>query len=124
MRDKLGMSELILDNHDVETVTKFDGTVPLPRLLHQQIHACIEARMSLLDSSVLRGLQAQYTGFRKARAEASAEKGSEHALSMYLTTWLYLSVLEELEWDAWRWNDLLDVSTSFDGYVQAERQTN
>lgn len=108
--DKLGMSELVLYSHDVETLTPFHGTVPLPRLLHQQIHACCEGRMRVLDKSVLQGLEAIYVGFRKA-CRTKPEDAVHEAVGMHLTTWLYLTILEELNWDANRWLNLLSVSS-------------
>ncbi|ORY09814.1 hypothetical protein BCR34DRAFT_567754 [Clohesyomyces aquaticus] len=110
MTDKLGMRELVLHNHDVHTLTQFHGTAPLPRLLHQQIHACIEGRMRLLDASIVKALDTLCCNFRKYRKTDPANF-QRHALGLYLCTWLYLSILEELEWDAHRWEHLL---SSFD----------
>jgi hypothetical protein len=107
--EKLGMSELVLHSHDVQTLTPFHGTVPLPRLLHQQVHACCEGRMEQLDKSVLRQLEILYRDFAKTCKKAPHQE-RELALGLYLTTWLYLTILEELNWDAHRWMKLLPVS--------------
>ena len=107
---KLGMRQLVLHSHDVETLTPFDGTIPLPRLLHQQIHACIEGIMWLLNKTIVSELNRELTRFR---SEVDQSQRLHHALGLYLSTWVYLSVLEEVQWDAGRWRNLLDVSKSF-----------
>ena len=106
--DRLGMSELILYSHDVQTLTPFHGAVPLPRLLHQQIHACCEGRMKELDRSILKGLEKTYTDFR-TRRKSAPDLVEDSSLGLYLATWLYLTILEELAWDAHRWINLLPV---------------
>lgn len=100
--DKLGMAQLALENHDCETLTNFNDATPLPRLLLLQIHTCMEARMHLLEKSLVSALHSSY-------ASVSRSAHNSDGLIAYLTTWVYLSVLEEIAWDAGRWNNLLEV---------------
>ena len=98
--DKLGMGNLGLHTKDTETLTPFEGTTPLPRLLSQQLHSCIEGRMGVLETSLLRDLHAAY-------------KGPKYNWPvLYLSTWVYLSILEEIVWDAGRWEWLSQVCHS------------
>ncbi|KAL8784801.1 MAG: hypothetical protein Q9195_008881 [Heterodermia aff. obscurata] len=92
--DNLGMRKLGLHNKDTETLTPFEGTIPLPRLLSQQLHSCIEGRMHVLETSLIRDLHAAYRG------------PSYNWPVLYLSTWVYLTILEEIVWDAGRWNHL------------------
>ncbi|KAG6356235.1 hypothetical protein INS49_015622 [Diaporthe citri] len=104
-QDKLGMTQLVLHSHDVKTLTPFHGTIPLPRLLHQQIHTCAENSMKLLDGFIVEGLDSAFEDFRST---TEGEEPDETALGLYLATFVYLSVLEEVAWDAGRWEALLE----------------
>ena len=95
--DTLGMGKLGLHSKDTETLTPFEGTVPLPRLLSQQLHSCIEGRMHVLETSLLRDMHAAYKG------------PNYNWPVLYLSTWVYLTVLEEIVWDTGRWNHLSQV---------------
>ncbi len=99
---KLGMAQLALDSHDCETLTSFNDATPLPRLLLLQIHACMEARMHLLEKSLVSALHQSYL------ALFNAGNGPDR-IAAYLTTWVYLSILEEIVWDAGRWKNLREV---------------
>jgi hypothetical protein len=103
----LGMKQLVLYSHDVATLTRFHGTIPLPRLLHQQIHTCVENRMKLLDLFVSRELEAELRRFRSCKRDDKDFKSI--ALALYLSSFIYLSMLEEVAWDAGRWEALLEV---------------
>ena len=99
-QDNLGMGKLGLHSKDTETLTRFEGTIPLPRLLSQQLHSCIEGRMHVLETSLLRDMHAAYKG------------PNYNWPVLYLTTWVYLTVLEEIVWDAGRWSHLSQVRRS------------
>ena len=100
--DKLGMSQLGLTTKNCETLTPFEGTTPLPRLLAQQIHTCIEGRMNVLEKSLVKELQNAYILTFKSQPKYDWK-------IVYLTTWVYLAILEEIVWDAGRWNNLRQV---------------
>ncbi|KAI1342854.1 hypothetical protein F5Y15DRAFT_412531 [Xylariaceae sp. FL0016] len=102
--DKLGMTQLVLHSHDVNTLTRFSGTVPLPRLLHQQIHACCEGRVERLEQQILRKLESL---FKRFRSPGKSTNTYGWAMGLYFATFAYLSVLEEVAWDAGRWQALL-----------------
>ena len=101
--DKLGMSQLALESHDCETLTRFSGATPPPILLRQQIHACTEVRMANIEKSLTMAVHDTYRKVGKSRPGADR-------VTLYLTTWVYLSVLEEIVWDAHRWKNLDSVS--------------
>jgi hypothetical protein len=105
------MEELVLHSHDVQTLSPFHGTIPLPRLLHQQIHATIEYIMATLDRRILIGMLQEMSSFRKTAVQGT-EEGLGLALGLYFVVWMYLSVLEEVYWDACRWQNLLQVRFS------------
>ena len=100
--NKLGMAQLALDNHDCETLTNFSDATPLPRLLLLQIHACMEARMQVLEKSLVSALHHAYISLYKSA-------GAPDWMTAYFATWVYLSILEEIAWDAGRWNNLREV---------------
>lgn len=102
--DRLGMAQLALGTHDCETLTCFSGATPPPILLRQQIHACIEGRMGSLERSLTLALHKSYVSVSKSAPDADW-------VTLYLTTWIYLSTLEEIAWDAGRWKNLLNVSS-------------
>lgn len=102
--DKLGMVQLALENHDCETLTNFSDATPLPRLLLLQIHACMEARMHLLEKSLVSALNDSYLSVSKS-------VHGPDCMTAYLATWVYLSILEEIAWDAGRWNNLREVGS-------------
>ncbi|KAL9611147.1 MAG: hypothetical protein Q9167_004200 [Letrouitia subvulpina] len=97
--EKLGMSKLVSHTKNCETLTPFEGTTPLPRLLSQQIHTCIEGRMNVLEQSLVKDLHNTFLS-------TSRDKTKSNWRILYLTTWVYLSVLEEIVWDAGRWINL------------------
>lgn len=96
---KLGMSKLVSHTKNHETLTPFEGTTPLPRLLSQQIHTCIEGRMDVLEQSLVKDLHNTFLS-------TSRDKTKSNWRIVYLTTLVYLSILEEIVWDAGRWIDL------------------
>ena len=91
------MGRIGLHGKDCETLTPFEGTVPLPRFHSQQLHSCIEGRMEVLERTLQQNLHATY----------KAPRFSWPVL--YLSTWVYLSILEEIVWDTGRWNMLSEV---------------
>ncbi|KAI1079130.1 hypothetical protein F5B20DRAFT_545037 [Whalleya microplaca] len=103
----LGMAKLASDAHQGMVLgTPFAGTVPLPRLLDQQIHACIEGRMEALDKKVLAVIEGQFKALNSA-AKLNDTEYAKIATGLYLAIFVYLSVLEEVAWDAARWESLL-----------------
>lgn len=97
--EKLGMSKLFSHTKNCETLTPFEGTTPLPRLLSQQIHTCIEGRMDVLEQSLVKDLHNTFLS-------TSRDKTKSNWRVLYLTTLVYLSILEEIVWDAGRWINL------------------
>ncbi|KAL8742810.1 MAG: hypothetical protein Q9190_004763 [Brigantiaea leucoxantha] len=96
---KLGMSQIVQHTKNNDTMKPFEGSVPLPRLLSQQIHTCIEGRMVVLEELLVKELNEAY------RLTSRSQSKYDWKI-LYLTTWILLSILEEIVWDAGRWKKL------------------
>ena len=99
---KLGMSQIVQHTKNNDTMKPFEGSVPLPRLLSQQIHTCIEGRMVVLEELLVKELNEAY------RLTSRSQSKYDWKI-LYLTTWILLSILEEIVWDAGRWKKLSEV---------------